>query len=88
MHIDFSKRAQAQLDALERSARKLIARRIAMLVSASDFQQICASMQIRKLHGVELYRIRIGEWRVLFEHDTGLIYITTVGNRKDVYRDI
>lgn len=42
----------------------------------------------RKLTNEELYRIRVGNYRVLYEiHDNRLIiHIVKVGHRKDVYK--
>jgi len=42
----------------------------------------------KKLSGEEKYRIRVGEYRVLYEiiDDTLVIYVVKVSHRKDVYR--
>lgn len=45
---------------------------------------------VRKLRGAEhTYRIRVGDYRVLYEvhHDSIRIQIIRVKHRKDVYRD-
>ena len=41
-----------------------------------------------KLEGAELYRVRVGDFRIVYEiHDAMLIVIIVrVGNRKEVYR--
>jgi len=43
---------------------------------------------VKKLSGEEKYRIRLGEYRILYRIDDSIITITVVkvGNRKDVYR--
>lgn len=43
---------------------------------------------VEKLQGEELYRLRVGDHRVIFEiHDKVLlVVVVTIGNRKDVYR--
>ena len=43
----------------------------------------------KKLNNEELYRIRIGNYRVIYEvHETRLVvHIVKVGHRKDVYRN-
>jgi mRNA interferase RelE/StbE len=43
---------------------------------------------VKKLSGEEKYRIRQGEYRILYKIDDSIITITVVkvGNRKDVYR--
>ena len=43
---------------------------------------------VKKLTGREAWRIRIGDYRVIYEiQDTQLlIYVITIGHRKEVYR--
>jgi mRNA interferase RelE/StbE len=44
---------------------------------------------VQKLHGEDkLYRIRIGDYRVLYEvdHQTSVVTIIMIGHRRDVYR--
>jgi mRNA interferase RelE/StbE len=42
----------------------------------------------QKLKGEEAYRIRVGDYRVIYEVNDDIILVTvvTVGHRKDVYR--
>lgn len=42
----------------------------------------------RKLSGQEKYRVRCGNYRILYliEDDVLVVYIVKVGHRKDVYR--
>ncbi len=41
-----------------------------------------------KLKGEEAYRIRVGNYRIIYEINDGKIIVTVVavGNRKDIYR--
>ena len=41
-----------------------------------------------KLSGEEKYRVRCGDYRILYtiEHDVLIVYVVKVGHRKDVYR--
>lgn len=43
---------------------------------------------VEKLSTLERYRIRQGDWRILYEIDDGarLVTIVKVGHRKEVYR--
>jgi len=64
----------------------------------SDCQRIVAKIQLlasnprpngrEKLSGAEKYRIRQGDYRILYEIDdsTKLVTIVKVGNRREVYR--
>jgi len=42
----------------------------------------------KKLKGEEAYRIRVGDYRVIYEIDDDVILVTvvSVGHRKDVYK--
>lgn len=42
----------------------------------------------KKLKGEEAYRIRVGDYRIIYEIDDNIILITvvSVGHRKDVYK--
>ncbi|HAH26259.1 MAG TPA: type II toxin-antitoxin system mRNA interferase toxin, RelE/StbE family [Prolixibacteraceae bacterium] len=41
-----------------------------------------------KLKGEEAYRIRVGNYRIIYEIDNGklIVIVVTVGHRKDVYK--
>jgi mRNA interferase RelE/StbE len=40
-----------------------------------------------KLMGQERYRIRQGAYRIVYAINDGLIIVTIVGHRRDIYRD-
>ena len=42
----------------------------------------------KKLKGEDAYRIRVGDYRVIYEIDDGkiIIIIVSVGHRKDIYK--
>jgi mRNA interferase RelE/StbE len=42
----------------------------------------------KKLKGEDAYRIRIGDYRIIYEIDNGKIIVTvvSVGHRKDIYK--
>ena len=64
----------------------------------TDCQRVIAKIQVlsnnprpngcEKLSGAEKYRIRQGDYRILYEIDdtTKLVTIVKVGNRREVYR--
>lgn len=49
------------------------------------------SPNIRALQGQYKgsYRFRTGDWRMVFQidHSKQIVYVSAIGNRKDVYRD-
>ncbi|MEO5767234.1 MAG: type II toxin-antitoxin system RelE/ParE family toxin [Polyangia bacterium] len=78
---------------VKRSAAKEIAD-----LPKADCQRVVAKIQLlardprphgcEKLSGTEKYRIRRGDYRILYEIDdsTKLVIIVKIGNRKEVYR--
>ena len=78
---------------VKRSASKEIA-----ALPKADCQRVVAKIQLlaseprphgcEKLSGAEKYRIRQGDYRILYEIDDSsrLVIIVKVGNRKEVYR--
>ena len=42
--------------------------------------------QVKKLTGEPYYRLRVGDYRVIFSKDGKVIQIEKVGHRKEIYR--
>lgn len=83
--IEFAPKAQRDFKALDGSVRGRIARRIDSLAE-NPF-----SSGIKKLEGEEeLYRLRVGDDRVLYQVQGKvlLVLIVGVGHRREVYRRI
>lgn len=74
--------AAKELEALPTSYRRRIAAKIRSL--ANDPRP----PGVEKLSGAEWYRLRQGDYRVLFEIDDGkrTVTIVRIGHRRDVYR--
>lgn len=79
--IIFEKEAQKFLDKQDRSKRLRIYKAIYRLPDGTD---------IKKLKGYNLYRLRVGDCRILYTIDDAirLIDIETIDNRGDVYKRI
>lgn len=41
---------------------------------------------VRKLRGIDGYRLRVGRWRILFDYTEGVLLVRRVLDRKDAYR--
>lgn len=76
------RRAERQLDALPPRLRARVARRL------QDLQQSARPPGAAKLSGQNGYRLRIGDYRVLYEVNDELevVTIVAVGHRREVYR--
>ena len=83
--IEFTPKAQRDFKALDGSVRGRIARRIDSLAENPY------PPGIRKVEGEdELYRLRVGDYRVLYQVQGKvlLVLIVGIGHRREVYRRI
>jgi mRNA interferase RelE/StbE len=80
--VEILRSAQRQLAKIDRQAQERIIDSIRAL--ATDPRPLGC----KKLSGRPAWRIRVGDYRVIYEiHDQQLvIVVVTLGNRKDVYR--
>jgi len=74
--------AEKELDALEASVHKRI---VARLLALEDNPRPSG---VKKLQGQESYRLRVGDYRILYTIDdkSKKIFIMAVGHRREVYR--
>jgi len=74
--------AEKELDALEKSVHKRIAARLLVL------EEDPRPAGVKKLQGQESYRLRVGDYRILYTIDdkTKKVFIQAVGHRREVYR--
>ena len=79
--INFEKAAQKFLDKQSKPQRLRLYKAIYKLPEGTD---------IKKLKGSELFRLRVGDYRVLYTIDDGIKVITieNIDNRGDVYKRI
>lgn len=42
---------------------------------------------IKKLQGTIFYRLRVGDFRVIFDQNNEIILIVKIGNRGEIYKD-
>ena len=77
--IEYGASALADLDDLPARERTQILRKIERL-------RLGLHGNIKRLHEAEaMYRLRMGDYRILFDVDGDVIVIRRIGNRKDVY---
>jgi len=82
--IVYTRHAVKALKAMPRNASLQIRGKIELL-AADPF---AANNNVRKLVGREAYRLRVGDWRVIYEIDGGrlVIHVLTVAPRGGVYQ--
>jgi mRNA interferase RelE/StbE len=79
--LDFSDEALGQLRALPGDQRRRIGQRL-------DALQQDLRGDVKKLAGqAGRYRLRVGDYRMLFALEKDLIFVHLVKDRKDAYRD-
>ena len=77
MMIQFSKQAAKYLNRLDAAAQKRIRSGIYALPRGD----------IKPLRGVEgSFRLRIGDWRILFSYQDDIIFIEKISPRGDAYK--
>jgi mRNA interferase RelE/StbE len=77
--IDFAPSASEQLRSLPKEVRRLIGMKL-------DRAQNDLRGDIKKLKGFKnKYRLRAGDFRVLFELEGACLVVYDVGDRKDIY---
>lgn len=78
-NIEWKEHALRDLEKLESS----IARRI--LKKVGELSENLFSKDIKKLKGSDDFRLRVGDYRVIFSIDKNTIQILKVGHRKNIY---
>lgn len=78
------KQAKKKLLSLSPATRIRIAEEIQRLGKDPDDVRL----DIKKMHGMSGYRLRVGEWRIIFDRNDKLriISIDKIGPRGDVYK--
>jgi mRNA interferase RelE/StbE len=46
----------------------------------------CKDLDIKKLVGRDGYRLRVGDWRVIYTKDGQILAVLRIGPRGDIYR--
>ena len=82
--ILIKKQAKKKLQALAASTRSKIAGEISMLGNDPDDGRL----DVKKMQGMPAHRLRVGQWRIIFERDDDIqiISIEKIGARGDIYK--
>jgi mRNA interferase RelE/StbE len=78
------RQAQRKLQSLTRSERNRITEKIMIL--SENFEDL--SLDVKPLEGQLYYRLRVGNWRIIFDRNEGLkiISIEKIKSRGDAYK--
>ncbi len=80
--IAFSHEAAKELDALDTTVRLRVDAALDLL--AAD--PLALRGQIKRLKGDTFLRLRIGDWRIIFDLEPQRIIVLAIGHRSDIYR--
>jgi mRNA interferase RelE/StbE len=79
MKILIAKRAEKYLKKIPKIDQIAIVRKIRLLTSPSPNEE--------KLKGLKnIYRVRVGDYRIVFRRTKEEIFIVLIGNRKEIYQ--
>jgi len=74
--------AERELKKLERDIQQRILRALEALAD-NPFPQGC-----KRLAGLKLYRVRVGDYRIIYLAEQRQITVAKVAHRRDVYRNL
>ena len=83
--VTFSSSAKKSLKKFDKRLAEQINKGLARLVDGDP------SVDVKKMQGQEeLYRLRIGDYRIIYEvhHHVIIVHVVKIGHRKDVYGNI
>jgi len=82
--VELRQRVQDKLDSLSESDREMV---IDALLSLEENPR---PRGVEKIRGKELWRVRKGDYRVVYDvdGDAKIVTVVRIGHRKDVYRGL
>ena len=77
--VIWNEKAYEELEKLEPSISKRIFKKV------EELQENPYNKDIKRLKGIEAFRLRIGDYRVIFSVERETIKILKVGHRRNIY---
>ncbi|HEY9724773.1 MAG TPA: type II toxin-antitoxin system RelE/ParE family toxin [Oscillatoriaceae cyanobacterium] len=86
--VEFTPNGARQFKKLERPVREAIANGLKRLIAELEADAPTLT-NVKKLVGGEQWRLRIGDYRVVFQSAPSVLFVTVirVGHRRDIYRE-
>jgi mRNA interferase RelE/StbE len=65
-----------------------IAKRLRTKILALARNPLAANNNVKKLVGIEGYRLRVGDWRIIYtlRHEVLTVVVIRVGHRREIYQ--
>jgi mRNA interferase RelE/StbE len=80
--IVFAPEAAREFDALGSTAPQRVEKALDQLAS----EPLALRNQIKRLKGDSAMRLRVGDWRIIFDVHFGQIVVLAIAHRREVYR--
>lgn len=84
LSINYSQKADRFLKSLNKGSVKFIIDKIKILATNPDDLK----NNITKLKGYNLYRLKAGNFRIIYDSEGNILNIYTIGYRKDIYNSL
>ena len=81
--ILITKRAKKDNETLDTAIRKQLGKKLSYFGSLDDIKTVAKKLEDRDIGE---YRLRVGNYRMIFDLDKKIIIILRIQHRKDVYR--
>ena len=81
--IVYAPEAARELDALD----PVIRGRIESALASLAIDPLAQRNQIKRLRGDTALRLRVGDWRIIFDASLSEIVVLAIGHRREVYRE-
>jgi len=78
-NIEWKEHALESLEKLENSVVRRIIKKVEELTENPFYKDI------KKLKGNDYYRLRVGDYRIIFSIEGNIIQILKIGHRKNIY---
>jgi mRNA interferase RelE/StbE len=82
--VDYSAEALGTLARMDRA----VAKRLRGKILALARNPLTPNNNVKKLAGIEGYRLRVGDWRIIytFRHEVLTVVVVRVGHRREIYQ--
>ncbi len=82
MEVRWTRGALADLEGLDRRVAERVVKRVSWL--ARSFEKVVPEPLSGEFKGT--FKLRVGDWRVVYTVDEDVIVIRTVAHRREIYR--
>lgn len=83
--IEYSRDALKVLVRMPTNTARLVRSKIEQLAADPS----ASNNNVKRLKGVDAFRLRVGDWRVVYElhHRTIVVFVVRIGPRSSIYED-